>query len=480
VDASVDDEPNTRARRETQPRDAHPRGVDPLDAHTTSLLTDQYELTMLDAALRDGSAARPSVFEVFARRLPEGRRYGVLAGLDRLIDAIERFRFGDAELGHLDDHRIVSPATLAWLADYRFRGELVAYQEGEVYLPGSPVLTVAASFGEAVVLETLILSVLNHDSAIASAAARMVTAADGRTLFEFGARRTHEIAAVAAARAAYLVGFDGTSNLEAGRRYGVPTLGTSAHAYSLVHDDEVSAFRAQVAALGTGTTLLVDTYDTTTDIERAIAVAGPELGGIRIDSGDIVAETHRARRQLDALGATGTRIVLSGDLDERRITELRATPADAYGVGTSVVTGSGAPTANFVYKLVARATGPDTPLLPVAKGGGRKATLGGRKAAARRIEGGVAVAEVLHPWGTDAPAACRPLQVAVMAGGEVLHRPSLDEIRAHHATVRAELPPEALLVEAGTAFAPTEHRLPALAGDPDGSLARDTAATVGP
>lgn len=434
--------------------------------HSTALLTDQYELTMLDAALRDGSAARPSVFETYARRLPAGRRYGVVAGLDRLIDAILRFRFADEELAYLDDRHIVSPATLEWLRNYHFTGEVVGYREGEVYLPGSPVLTVAAPFGQAVLLETLILSVLNHDSAVASAAARMVAAAEGRSLLEFGGRRTHELSAVAAARAAYLVGFSGTSNLEAGRRYGVPTLGTSAHAYSLVHDDEVGAFRAQVEALGADTTLLVDTYDITTGIERAIATAGPGLGGIRIDSGDLAAEAWRARAQLDALGATGTRIVLSGDLDEFRIAALRGTPVDQYGVGTSVVTGSGAPTASFIYKLVARAVGPDEPFVPVAKSGGSKATAGGRKAASRRLLDGLAVEELLHPWGSDGPPDSRPLQVAIMASGEVLHRPSLEESRTHHTAVVRELPAAARQLTPGEPFAPTVHQLPALTAGP--------------
>jgi nicotinate phosphoribosyltransferase len=311
---------------------------------STSLLTDRYELTMLDAALRSGTADRPTVFEAFTRRLPEGRRFGVVAGLGRLVEAIEAFRFDDAHLAALDDDDVVSPATLAWLAGYRFRGELHAYREGEIYVPESPVLTVAAPFADGVVLETLILSVLNHDSAIASAAARMVMASTGRGLLEFGSRRAHEQAAVAAARSAYLVGFDGSSNLAAGSRYGVPTLGTSAHAFTLLHDDERSAFVAQVEALGPETTLLVDTYDTAAGIATALEVAGPGLGAVRIDSGDLGQEARAARAQLDAAGATATRIVVSGDLDEYLMAGLVDAPIDAYGVGTSVVTGSGAPT----------------------------------------------------------------------------------------------------------------------------------------
>jgi nicotinate phosphoribosyltransferase len=425
---------------------------------STALLTDRYELTMLDAALRDGTGARSCVFEVFARRLPSGRRYGVVAGLGRLLDAIDAFRFDPDVLAFLDDANVVSASTLGWLASYRFRGEVHAYREGEVFFPDSPVLTVIGPFAETVLLETLVLSVLNHDSAIASAAARMVTAADGRGLMEFGGRRTHEEAAVAAARAAYVAGFDGTSNLEAGRRYAIPTMGTSAHAFTLLHDDERAAFASQVEALGAATTLLVDTYDTFDGLDRAVAAGGTELGGVRIDSGDLGADARRARRMLDDRGATRTRIVLSGDLDEHRIMDLRSSPADRYGVGTALVTGSGAPTAEFVYKLVARATRTDGPLQPVAKGGGVKATVGERKAAWRRRDGGTAVAEVLRPHGASPPDGdARALQVPVMRDGERLHDPDLATIRAHHRRAKAELPRDGLRLDPGDTAIPTIH-----------------------
>jgi nicotinate phosphoribosyltransferase len=422
---------------------------------STALLTDHYELTMIDAAVRDGTVHRPCVFETFARRLPHGRRYGVVAGLGRLLDALEDFRFDDAALGHLDDHDVVSPETLEFLARLEFTGEIDAYPEGELYFPSSPVLTVVAPFGEAAVLETLALSVLNHDSAVASAASRMVVAARGRSLLEFGGRRTHEQAAVAAGRAAYLVGFAGTSNLEAGRRHGVPTLGTSAHSFTLLHDDELGTFTTQVEALGKSTTLLVDTYDIGEGLERAIAVGGHDLGGVRIDSGDLGEEARRARRMLDEAGATGTRIVLSGDLDEHRIEELADAPADGYGVGTSVVTGSGAPAAGFVFKLVARARTPGGPFEPVAKGGGAKATTGTRKAAARLLADGRAAAEHLRRWGRPTPEGGRDLQVTAVRGGRRLHDPALDEIRAHHAAVLDELPDGALALAPGEAALPT-------------------------
>ena len=406
---------------------------------STAFFTDRYELTMLQAALGSGAATRRAVFEVFARRLPAGRRYGVFTGLHRLVDALLRFRFGPAELEHLAT--IVDGRTLEHLAGWRFDGDVDAYREGELFFPGSPVLTIEGMFGDTVILETLVLSVLNHDSAVASAAARMRVAAGERQLIEMGGRRTHEQAAVAAARAAYVAGFDATSNLEAGRTYGIPTVGTSAHAFTLAHADERAAFAAQVGALGRGTTVLVDTFDVEHGIRTALEVAGPELGAVRLDSGDLMFEARRARALLDELGATRTRIVVSGDLDEREIDRLAAAPIDAYGVGTALVTGSGAPTAEFIYKLVASEGE------PVAKRSAHKETVGGRKWAYRVLdEGGRARAENIV---AEAGPLGRPLQVPVIRNGDVLHRPTLAEVRDHHAAARAELPPDALLLEPG-------------------------------
>jgi nicotinate phosphoribosyltransferase len=386
---------------------------------STALLTDKYELTMLAAALRDGSAHRRCTFEVFARRLPEGRRYGVVAGTGRFLDALEDFTFDDAALASVAD--FLDRDTLDYLSAYRFSGDVDGYPEGELYFPGSPVLSVHGSFAECVVLETLVLSILNHDSAIASAAARMVSAAEGRQLIEMGSRRTHERAATAAARAAWIAGFAGTSNLAAQHDYGVPALGTSAHAFTLLHTtdagpDERAAFRAQVDALGVGTTLLVDTYDITVGVANAIAVAGPGLGAVRIDSGDLGVLVRQVREQLDELGATGTKIVVSSDLDEFAIAALRAEPVDSYGVGTSLVTGSGAPTAGMVYKLV------EVDGLPVQKRSAHKESHGGRKAALRLAKpSGTVVEEVVHPAGrppdTDPNLTARPLTVDLVRGG---------------------------------------------------------------
>ncbi|MCP9620649.1 nicotinate phosphoribosyltransferase [Nocardia otitidiscaviarum] len=424
---------------------------------STALLTDQYELTMLAAALADGSAQRRCTFEVFARRLPHGRRYGVVAGTGRLLDALRDFRFGAAELAVVE--RFLDADTVAWLRDYRFGGDIDGYPEGELFFPGSPILTVRGSFAECVLLETLILSIYNHDSAIAAAAARMVSAAGGRTLIEMGSRRTHELAAPASARAAYLAGFDATSNLEAARAFGVPSAGTSAHAFTLLHSGadgahEAAAFRGQVDALGVGTTLLVDTFDITRGVATAIEVAGPELGGVRIDSGDLGVLARQVREQLDALGATRTKIVVSGDLDEYAIAALRAEPVDAYGVGTSLVTGSGAPTAGMVYKLV------EVEGVPVAKRSSHKESRGGTKRAVRLSRRtGTMVEEIVYPAAGERPAPngfeVRDLQTPLVRGGEVVGETAVGDSRERLAKALVSLPWEGLKLSVGDPAIPT-------------------------
>ncbi len=427
----------------------------------TALLTDHYELTMLQAALTDGTAGRRSVFELFARRLPAGRRYGVVAGVGRLLDAVEQFRFDDEALTFLEQRDVVDAPTLEHLAGYRFTGDVWGYPEGEVYFPHSPVLVVESTFAEAVLLETVLLSVLNHDCAIASAASRMTWVAGDRRCIEMGTRRTHEEAAVAAARAAYVVGFDATSNLAAGQRHGIPTTGTSAHSFTLLHDTERDAFTAQVESLGRGTTLLVDTYDVVEAVALGVEVAGPELGAVRLDSGDLGVLAHRVREQLDALGATGTRIVVTSDLDEHAMAALAGAPVDGYGVGTSLVTGSGHPTSGFVYKLVSREDD-DGRMVDVAKRSADKASLGGRKHAFRRYgANGTAEAEVVRtrPAGeADAASAAsreRPLLVPLVEDGTVVGREELKVARERHLAVREELPLEARQLSRGEPALPT-------------------------
>ncbi|WOP18698.1 nicotinate phosphoribosyltransferase [Raineyella sp. LH-20] len=428
---------------------------------SSALYTDHYELTMVEAAMQSGTAFRRSLFELFPRRLPTGRRYGVVAGVGRAMQILRDFRFGASELEFLREHKVVSSPVLDWLADYRFSGDIWGYAEGEIYFPGSPLVIVEGSFAEACILETVLLSVYNYDSAVASAASRMTVMAGDRPCIEMGARRANEEAAVAAARAAYIAGFTATSNLEAGRRFGVPTAGTAAHSFTMLHDSERDAFEAQLTVQGKGTTLLVDTYSIGDAVRTAVDLAGPELGAVRIDSGDLAITAREVREQLDALGATKTRIIVTSDLDEWQIGALAAAPVDGYGVGTNLVIGSGHPTCGFVYKLVARATGDATnaPLVPVEKRAANKATVGGRKYAVRRLNGeGIAEAEVIgvgaqpHSDHDD-----RPLLHQLVRSGEITWDDDLQAARARHRAGLRELPRAARKMSQGDPVIPTMY-----------------------
>jgi nicotinate phosphoribosyltransferase len=425
----------------------------PSEAPTTALLTDHYELTMVRGARRAGTADRPCVFELFARRLPEGRRYGVVAGVGRALRALRHFRFDEESLRFLRDREVVDQGMADWLADYTFSGDIWGYPEGEVYFPGSPLVIVESTFSEAVVLETLLLSIYNHDSAIASAASRMTAVAGDRPIIEMGSRRTHELSAVAAARAAYIAGFSSTSNLEAGRRYGLPTRGTSAHSFTLLHPTEREAFAAQIAELGEQTTLLVDTYDVFEAVKIGVELTAGQLGAVRLDSGDLGPLAVEVRELLDSLGATRTKIIVTSDLDEFGIAALSGAPVDGYGVGTALVTGSGHPTCEFVYKLVARAESDDTdaPMVAVAKRSVNKISVGGRKYALRRLsEEGTAQAEIIGlgdpPTGDGND---RPLLVQLVDAGKIVGDEPLEAMRQRHLRSRAELPLEAFGMSRG-------------------------------
>ena len=431
---------------------------------SSALLTDMYELTMLQAGLRSGAAHRRSIFETFGRRLPVGRRYGVVAGTGRVLEHLADFRFTDAQLQWLQSESVVDEDTLDYLRDFRFTGTIRGYAEGEVYFPGSPILTVEGTFGDAVVLETLILSVLNHDTAVASAASRMTNAAGGRPLSEMGSRRTHERSAVAAARAAAVAGFSATSNLEAGMAYGIRTLGTSAHSFTLIHDTEREAFAAQIESLGADTTILLDTYDVDEALETAIAVAGTELGGVRLDSGDLAIQASEVRAKLDELGARDTTITVTSDLDEYAIAALTAAPVDSYGVGTRVVTGSGFPTANLVYKLVAHTDAPGGrgEWTAVAKKANGKSSRGGRKQAVRVFDGPIATEEAIGIPRIPADLADgRHLLVDLVVDGVVddsyTGREGVRRARARHAESIAELPRTARRLQDGEPAIPTVY-----------------------
>lgn len=428
-------------------------------------MTDMYEYTMLDAALKDGTARRRCVFEVFTRHLPQGRRYAVVAGTGRILDALRQFRFADDDLRFLSDRKIVSPDTITWLENFRFTGSIKGYREGEMFFPNSPILQVEGTFGECTLLETLLLSILNYDSAVASAASRMVSAAKDRPCMDMGGRRTNEWSAVAAARAAVIGGFRGTANLLAAKLYGLKAIGTAAHCFTLVHDNERQAFESQINALGRNTTLLVDTYNIEEAVKTAVEVAGPELGGVRIDSGDLASLAQRVRNQLDALGAKNTTITVTNDLDEYALASLQTAPVDSYGVGTMLVTGSGAPTCGMVYKLTEREDR-DGRMQPVAKKSQDKATVPGRKLAYRSYEYNLADGEHVISGSEEKLAAFRPqdgwrdLLVDYVTDGQ-MH----DEYQGHDAIVNAhqhraralaQLPITALSLMKGDPVIPTD------------------------
>lgn len=421
--------------------------------------TDMYELTMLRAALADGTAARRCRFEVFTRRLPSWRRYGVFAGIGRLMEMVGDFRFSDTEINFLLGRGIVDDPTAEYLASYRFTGTITGLAEGEVYFPSTPLLSVVGTFAESVLLETLVLSVLNFDSAVAAAASRMTTAAGDRPCLDMGARRTHEDAALAAARAAVVGGFRGTSDLAAGLLWDIPTIGTAAHAFTLLHDSERAAFASQITMFGPETTLLVDTYDIPAAVRRAIEVAGPNLGAVRIDSGDLGVLAREVRAQLDSLGAHETKITVTSDLDEYAIASLAAAPVDSFGVGTRLVTGSGAPTCSMVYKLAAR-EGDGGAMVPVAKASAGKPSAGGFKRVVRRrgsdgraLEDVVLIGDEHSVAAHDLPADARELAVDHVRDGMVVctntGADGLKRAAEHHAASRAELPRGALRLSSG-------------------------------
>lgn len=426
---------------------------------------------MLDAALKDGTAHRRCTFELFGRRLPATRRFGVVAGTGRILEALERFEFDGEQIEWLSSRGIISEEAASFLATWRFTGDMWGYAEGECYFPGSPLLTVEGSFADCTLLETLLLSILNHDCAVASAASRMTIAAHGRPCMDMGARRAHERAAVSAARAAIIGGFQGTSDLEAAKRYGIRAIGTAAHAFTLLHDSERDAFDSQVASLGAGTTLLVDTYDIAQGVVNAVEAAraaGGELGAVRLDSGDLVAQAFRVRGQLDAMGATSTKITVTSDLDEYAIAALGAAPVDSYGVGTRLVTGSGVPTAALVYKVVSREDASGA-IVPVAKKSESKSTVGGRKVAGRVMGDDGYASEELLLVGTSmeegqkllAERGARPLQVPLVRQGVIdstaWSPDALARAQEHHLRARNELPYQAWRLSEGEVAIPTRY-----------------------
>ncbi len=386
----------------------------------TALSTDLYELTMLAGYVAGGADAR-AAFELHIRHLPPRRAFLVAAGLDQALDYLERLRFTAEEIAYLRRVPALQGAPAAFFDEYlprfRFTGDVWAMEEGTPVFPPEPLLRVTAPIGEAQIVETALLAIVAFQTSIASKAARVVEAAGGRPVVEFGTRRAHGTeAGLYAARAAFVGGCDGTSNVEAGRRFGIPVSGTMAHSWVLMHDDELDAFRRFADLYGERSVLLLDTYDTIEATRRFIA-AGLRPGAVRLDSGDIVSSSRAVRRMLDEAGLTGTRIIVSSELDEDRIASLLAAgaPLDAFGVGTALSTSSDAPALSAIYKLVdVERDGVHTPTMKLSP---EKRSEPGVKQVWRFEAGGVALRDLIGLADEDAPAGGMPLLKHVLRDG---------------------------------------------------------------
>ncbi len=401
----------------------------------SGLLTDLYELTMAAGFWETGKWDEPAVFELSVRRLPRNRNFVLAAGLEQAVDYLLRLEFGDAEIGYLrglPQFSRVSPGFFEALRAFRFRGDVDAVAEGTVLFAGEPILRVRAALPQGQIPETYLLSTITFQTLIASKAARVVNSAAGRPVVEFGTRRAHTPeAGVLGARAAYLAGCFGTSNTLAGFRYGIPALGTAAHSWVLAFSAEREAFRALQQVLGPSTVHLVDTYDTEEGV-RIAASLGEPLWGIRIDSGDFVELSGKARRILDEAGLQQAKIMVSGDLDEHRIREMldAGAPVDAFGVGTELATSADAPAMGAIYKLA------EIDGQPVAKRSAGKPTLPGSKQIFRNEDH-----DVIGLESEPCPAGARPLLQPVLRNGTLARpHPSLAEIRSLAAESLSALP----------------------------------------
>ena len=409
-----------------------------------ALSTDLYEITMLAGYVTAGHAPLAS-FELFTRRLPANRGYLVAAGLEQALVFLEEVRFTPADIDYLRSlpelQRLPPWFFDRYLSNFRFTGDVHAVPEGTPVFAGEPLLRVTAPLPEAQLVETALLAIVSFQTSVASKAARVVHAAQGRPVVEFGARRAHgPEAAALAARAAYLAGCAGTSNLEAGARWGIPVYGTMAHSWVLAFDDELEAFRTFTNLYGERATLLLDTYDTVRALERALA-AGLRPAAVRLDSGDLLALGRTVRRRLDEAGLERSRILVSGDLDEFRIAELLAAgaPVDGFGVGAALSTSFDAPSLNAVYKLVEVERG--STARAVMKLSADKQTWPGRKQVWRVVDAGRMVRDVIALEDDPAPPGAVPLLEPVMKEGRRLTPPRpLAEIRQEAAAKIAQLP----------------------------------------
>lgn len=412
----------------------------PAPTHS-GLLVDLYQLTMGESYVREGYADREATFSLFFRTLPSGWGYALAAGLESALRYLEALRYEEADLAFLEGTGRFSSAFLDRLSAFRFSGTLRALPEGTPVFPNEPLLEVTAPLLEAQIAETMVLNEVHLQTLIASKAVRSVEAAGGARLVDFALRRTHGgEAGLKVARASYLAGFDATSDVLAGRVYGIPIAGTMAHSYIEAFGDETEAFRAFARAYPDDAILLVDTYDTIEGTRRAIAVArelaaaGHRLRGVRLDSGDLLTLSREVRALLDEAGLREAMVFASGGLDERGIAELRAAgaPIGGFGVGTKMGVSADAPFLDMVYKLVELE---GRPVLKLSEG---KATLPGRKQVWRVSEGGVAVQDILGLEGGDADG--EPLLVEVMRDGSPVWDEPLAACRDRARLAREALP----------------------------------------
>jgi len=417
-----------------------------VEEHNMSMLTDLYELTMC-ASYFDHKKSEPATFDLFIRRLPPNRSYFLFAGLEQVLLFLEKMHFTEEHIEYLRGLGFKEDF-LDYLRNFRFNGDVWAIPEGTVVFPNEPLIRVTAPIIEAQLIETFLLNTINLQTTIATKAARVVYAAKGRTVIEFGLRREHGAdAGMKVARASYIAGCSGTSNVLAGMVYGIPVFGTMAHSFVMFFSNELESFRAFARTFPDKTTLLIDTFDNIKGAENAVKIAkelekqGFKLRGVRIDSGDLVATSRQVRRMLDKNGLGYVQIFASGDLDEYRIEELlnKGAKIDAFGVGTKMGTSADRPYVDIIYKLCERANekGEFVPIMKLSEG---KATLPGRKQVFRfKDEKGNFVKDIIALEGEEVGG--EPLLVKVMEKGKIVYDlPSLEEIRKRALDNLARLP----------------------------------------
>ena len=412
-----------------------------MDPATSALLTDLYQLNMMQAYL-DRGETKTAVFEFFVRKLPRDRGFLIAAGLEQVLEFLEALRFTPEELDWLAASGRFGKNLLDHLAGLRFTGDVHAMPEGTVFFADEPIVRVTAALPEAQLIETRVINLLQFQTMIAAKAARMVLAAPGKRLVDFGLRRAHGAeAGLMAARASYIAGFAGTATVLADKRFGIPIFGTMAHSYVQIHDDEAQAFENFARARPKNLTLLIDTYDTEAAARKVVALAprlkaaGIAIAGVRLDSGDLIALSRSVRRILDDGGLTDVTIFASGGIDETTIANIirSGAPIDGFGIGSSLTTSSDAPGLDCVYKLEEYAG------LPRRKRSAGKATWPGRKQVWRRFDrDGRMAADVLSV--EDDAQQGEPLIELVMQGGKRLKpAPTLAEARARSARELARL-----------------------------------------